>query len=74
MLMQPIGTAFRGHRRMVLQLQLHAVTTPVTGNCMVIAIVQALCDADTAVQDTQLAAATGSLKRGIKYAGQLHLG
>ena len=31
-------------------------------------------DADLATQDTHLAAATGSLKRSIKYAGQLHLG
>ena len=41
---------------------------------MVLAIVQALCDADLATQDNQLEAATGSLKRGIKYSGQLHLG
>ena len=38
------------------------------------AIVQALCDADLATQDNQLEAATGSLKLGIKYSGQLHLG
>ncbi|RMX68766.1 hypothetical protein DD238_003243 [Peronospora effusa] len=41
---------------------------------MAMAIVQALCYTDLAAQDTQLAAATGSLKRGIKHAGQLHLG
>ena len=41
---------------------------------MVVAIVQALCDADLATQDNQLEAATGSLKRGIKYSGELHLG
>ena len=41
---------------------------------MVVAIVQALCDADLATQDNQLEAATGSLKRGIKYSGQLILG
>ena len=62
------------HWRHVLQLQLHAVTTPATCNFMVMAIVLALCDADLAAQDTHLTAATGSLKRSIKYAGQLHLG
>ena len=57
-LMQLIDTAFRTIDGMVLQLQLQAVTTPATGNCMVMAIVQALCDADFAAQDTQLTAAT----------------
>ena len=41
---------------------------------MMMTIVLALCDADLAAQDTHLTAATGSLKRSIKYAGQLHLG
>ena len=72
-LVQPVDIEFRTIDDMVLQLQLHAVTTPTTGNCMVMVIVQALCDADLAAQDTQLAAATGSLKRGLKYAGPLHL-
>ena len=40
---------------------------------MVMAIVLALCDVDLAAQDTHLTAATDSLKRSIKYAGQLHL-
>ncbi|TDH65459.1 hypothetical protein CCR75_006759 [Bremia lactucae] len=63
------------------QLQLRAVSAPDTGNCMAIAIVQALCDADVAAEDTLLAAedtllaaAAGSLKTGIKHAGQLHPG
>ena len=62
------------HWRHVLQFQLHAVTTLATCNFMVMVIVLALCDADLAAQDTHLTAATGSLKRSIKYAGQLHLG
>ena len=35
---------------------------------------QALCDADLATQDNHLETATGNLKRGIKYSGQLHPG
>ncbi|RQM17332.1 hypothetical protein DD237_001114 [Peronospora effusa] len=73
-LIQPFHTAFRAVDDTAGQLQLRAVTTPATGNCMAMAIVQALCYTDLAAQDTQLAAATGSLKRGIKHAGQLHLG
>ena len=73
-LVQPVDTKFRTIDDMVRQLQLHAIATPATANCMVVAIVQALCDADLATQDNQLKAATDSLKRGIKYSGQLHLG
>ena len=47
-LVQPVDTKFRTIDDMVRQLQLHAITTPATGNCMVVAIVQALCDADLA--------------------------
>ncbi|CAI5740496.1 unnamed protein product [Peronospora farinosa] len=57
-LIQPIDTAFRAVDDMAGQLQLRAVTTPATGNCMAMAIVQALRDTDLAAQDTQLAAAT----------------
>jgi hypothetical protein len=58
---------------MVDRLMLRAVSTPATGNRMAMAIVQALSDSALTEQDTKLAKATGSLKRGIKHAGQLHL-
>lgn len=64
---------FRSAEDMESKLRLTAVTTPATGNCMEMAIVQALCDSDLAAQDMKLAEATGSLKRGIKYSGQMHL-
>ena len=35
---------------MVRLLQLHAITTPAIGKCMVVAIVQSICDADLAAQ------------------------
>ena len=38
-LLQPVDTEFRTIDDIVLQLQLHAITTPATGNCMVMAIV-----------------------------------
>ena len=38
-LLQPVDTKFRTIDDMVRQLQLHAITTPATGNCMVVAIV-----------------------------------
>lgn len=55
------------------QLALRAVTTPATGNCMAMAIVQALADHDLASADDILHAATSSLKLGIKHAGLLHM-
>ena len=38
-LVQPVDTKFRTIDDMVRQLHLHAITTPATGNCMVVAIV-----------------------------------
>ena len=39
-LVQPVDTEFRTIDDMVLQLQLHAITTPATVNCMVMVIIR----------------------------------
>ncbi|KAE9338152.1 hypothetical protein PR003_g11649 [Phytophthora rubi] len=49
------------------------VTTPVTGNCMAMAVAQAAVDATLEGPDSALKSLTASIKRGIKYAGLLHL-
>ena len=41
---------------------------------MIMVIVQALCDADLTAPNNQLASAADSLRLGILYAGQLHIG
>ena len=73
-LAEPVDAEFGTIGDMMLRLQLYAVTTTATGNCMMMVIVQAICDANSAEQDIQLVAATSSLKRGNKNAGKLHLG
>ncbi|TDH69571.1 hypothetical protein CCR75_002558 [Bremia lactucae] len=56
---------------MARQLRLREFITPATGNCMVMATVQALSDIDLSSAELTLSAETDSLKRGIKYTGQL---
>ncbi|KAE9357793.1 hypothetical protein PR003_g1618 [Phytophthora rubi] len=54
-------------------LSLCQVSTPASGNCMTMALAQALADNDLAAHDGTLGEITACLKRGIKWAGQLHL-
>ncbi|KAG1690419.1 hypothetical protein DVH05_028095 [Phytophthora capsici] len=54
-------------------LGLRQVNTPATGNCMAMALAQALVDTDLASQDDSLEAITKSLKQGICWAGQQNL-
>lgn len=54
-------------------LSLCQVSTPASGNCMTMALAQALADNDLAAHDEKLEEITACLKRGIKWAGQLHL-
>ncbi|KAE9122518.1 hypothetical protein PF010_g6723 [Phytophthora fragariae] len=50
-----------------MQLGLRPVTTPSSGNCMAMAIAQAVADHSLAAFDTQLEKITGSIKSGIKW-------
>ncbi|KAI9996223.1 hypothetical protein PInf_013606 [Phytophthora infestans] len=54
-------------------LALSPVSTPATGNCITMALAQAMADADLAVPDGTLDEITGCIKRGIQWAGQLHM-
>ena len=54
-------------------LRLRPVATPVTGHCLALALVQALANDDLGQMKTLLHRAAACVKRGIKYAGQLHL-
>jgi hypothetical protein len=54
-------------------LKLRQVSTPSTGNCMAMALAQAIADDDLVERNGRLETITACLKRGIKWAGQLHL-
>jgi hypothetical protein len=54
-------------------LQMRQVNTPSTGNGMVMALAQALADESLVEKNGRLEAITASLKRGIKWAGQLYM-
>uniref|UniRef100_A0AAV1TDY3 Uncharacterized protein n=1 Tax=Peronospora matthiolae TaxID=2874970 RepID=A0AAV1TDY3_9STRA len=55
------------------QLDILPVQTPANGNCSAMALVQALANNDLRHRDKILLSATSSLKRGIKYTGQMHM-
>ncbi|KAE8876604.1 hypothetical protein PF005_g16574 [Phytophthora fragariae] len=52
-------------------LQLQPMSTPPSGNCMAIALVQAVVDDNLDRQDARLEEMTKIIKRGIRWAGQL---
>ncbi|KAE9211855.1 hypothetical protein PF005_g10841 [Phytophthora fragariae] len=55
------------------ELGVREVATPTTGNCMTMAVAQAYADAALEGSDEPLSQLTASIKRGVKYAGLLHL-
>uniref|UniRef100_A0AAV1V975 OTU domain-containing protein n=1 Tax=Peronospora matthiolae TaxID=2874970 RepID=A0AAV1V975_9STRA len=55
------------------QLDILPVQTPANGNCLAMALVQALANNDLRHRDKILLSATSSLKRGIKYTRQMHM-
>uniref|UniRef100_A0AAV1TTD2 Uncharacterized protein n=1 Tax=Peronospora matthiolae TaxID=2874970 RepID=A0AAV1TTD2_9STRA len=55
------------------QLDILPVQTPANGNCLAMVLVQALANNGLRHRDKILLSATSSLKRGIKYTGQMHM-
>ncbi|KAE9357445.1 hypothetical protein PR003_g1800 [Phytophthora rubi] len=54
------------------RLGLRQVVTPASGNCMAMALVQAVADQDLATSKQQLEGLTAIIKRGIGWTGQLN--
>ncbi|KAL3667569.1 hypothetical protein V7S43_007123 [Phytophthora oleae] len=62
-----------GFKDLESNLGLTEVNTPSSGNCMAMALAQAVANHDLAAHDGVLEQATASIKRGIKVAGQMNM-